>query len=55
MTAKIDPVVYGRKSVDESDITHVDSAVTSQFGHTPSTLKQYLSPRNSYFFSKPEI
>jgi len=34
MTAKIDTVVCARKSIDESDTTHVDSAATSEFGHT---------------------
>ncbi|WP_317111350.1 hypothetical protein [Chroococcidiopsis sp. SAG 2025] len=34
MTAKIDTVVYGRKSINESDTTHVYSAATSEFGHT---------------------
>jgi hypothetical protein len=34
MTAKIDTVVYARKSIDESDTTHVDFAATSEFGHT---------------------
>jgi len=38
MTAKIDTVVCARKSIDESDTTHVDSAATSEFGHTLNNL-----------------
>lgn len=36
MTTNIDTVVYARKSIDESDTMHVDSAVTLEFGHTLS-------------------
>jgi hypothetical protein len=34
MTAKLDTIVYGRKSINESDTTHIDFANTSEFGHT---------------------
>lgn len=34
MTTNIDIVIYIRKSVDESDTKHMDSADTLEFGHT---------------------
>jgi hypothetical protein len=37
MTTNIDIVIYTRKSADESDTKHMDSANTLEFGHTIST------------------